>query len=172
MNQVVNSQTLLFLTCIEIGVIMGMFYDLIRIFRKIIPHPNWLIQVEDTLYWVSGALIGFAILYMHNYGKIRFFVFLGMILGGVLYLCTLSIIFMKFATWFINLMKQMISYLIHILSIPVKWIIQLIKIPLKGLQRLIAKMNTYRRRQIKKVNRKIYYQKSDARSHLKYSKTK
>lgn len=172
MNQVVNSQTLLFLTCIEIGIIMGMFYDLIRIFRKIIPHPNWLIQVEDTLYWVSGALIGFAILYMHNYGKIRFFVFLGMLLGGVLYLCTLSIIFMKFATWLIDLMKQIIDYILHILGIPIKWIIHLIKIPLKAFQRLLLHLNTYRRRQTKKLSRKIYYQKSDVRSQLKYSKTK
>ena len=172
MNQVVNSQTFLFLTCIEIGIIMGMFYDLIRIFRKIIPHPNWLIQLEDTLYWVSGALISFAILYMHNYGKIRFFVFPGMILGGVLYLCTFSIIFMKFATWLIELMKEIINYILHILGIPVKWIMHLVKIPLRIFRRWIRRFNTYRRKEIKKINRKIYYQKSDVRSHLKYSKTK
>lgn len=172
MNAVVNSQTLLFLTCIEIGVIMGMFYDLIRIFRKIIPHPNWLIQVEDTLYWVSGALIGFAILYMHNYGQIRFFVFLGMILGGILYLCTFSIIFMKFATWLIDLIKRIVKYVIHILSIPILWMIKLFKIPLRALRRLFKRIQIYRRRQVKKLNRKFYYKNADVRSYLKHRKIK
>lgn len=172
MNAVVNSQTLLFLTCIEIGVIMGMFYDLIRILRKIIPHPNWLIQVEDTLYWISGALIGFAILYMHNYGQIRFFVFLGMLSGAVLYLCTFSIVFMKFATWLIDLMKRVFRYVIHIVSIPLLWIINLIKIPVRGIKMLYKHLNTYRKRQVKKLNRKLYYKNADIRTQLKYHKTK
>lgn len=172
MNAVVNSQTLLFLTCIEIGIIMGMFYDLIRILRKIIPHPNWLIQIEDTLYWVSGALIGFAILYMHNYGQIRVFVFLGMLLGGIFYLCTFSIVFMKFATWLIDLIKQIVKYIIHIVSIPLLWVINLIKIPLRGMQLLFKQFSTYRKRQIKKLNRKLYYKSADIRSQLKYRRTK
>ena len=79
---------------------------------------------------------------------------------------------MKFATWLIDLMKQIIDYILHILGIPIKWIIHLIKIPLKAFQRLLLRLNTYRRRQTKKLSRKIYYQKSDVRSQLKYSKTK
>ena len=79
---------------------------------------------------------------------------------------------MKFATWLIDLMKQIIDYILHILGIPIKWIIHLIKIPLKAFQRLLLRFNTYRRRQTKKLSRKIYYQKSDVRSQLKYSKTK
>ena len=172
MNQVVSTQTLLFITCILIGVIMGMLYDLIRIFRKIIPHSNWSVQIEDAIYWVVCALTGFSILYMHNYGQIRFFVFIGIILGSVFYFCTFSIIFMKFATWLIDLIKHIIRTLVHILSIPIRWIISIIKIPIRILKKLTIRWNKYRRWQLKKVQRKIYFKKSDFKSGVKYKTTK
>ena len=172
MNQVVNTQTLLFLTCVLIGGIMGMLYDLIRIFRKIIPHSNWSVQIEDTLYWIICALIGFAVLYMHNYGQIRFFVFIGIILGGVFYLCTFSIVFMKFATWLIDLIKHIVRTLIHILSIPILWMIRIVKIPIRITKRLTMRWNKYSRWQLKKVQRKIYFKKTDFKSGVKYKTTK
>lgn len=172
MNQVVSTQTLLFITCILIGVIMGMLYDLIRIFRKIIPHSNWIVQIEDTIYWIICALIGFAILYMHNYGQIRFFVFIGIILGSIFYLCTFSIIFMKFATWLIDVIKHIIRTLIHILSIPIRWIISIIKIPIRIITQLTRRWNKYRKWQLKKVQRKVYFKKSDFKSGVKYRTTK
>lgn len=151
---------------------MGMLYDLIRIFRKIIPHSNWSVQIEDAIYWVVCALTGFSILYMHNYGQIRFFVFIGIILGSVLYFCTFSIIFMKFATWLIDLIKHIIRTLVHILSIPIRWIISIIKIPIRILKQLTIRWNKYRRWQFKKVQRKIYFKKSDFKSGVKYKTTK
>lgn len=172
MNQVVNTQTVLFLNCILIGVIMGMLYDLIRIFRKIIPHPNWSVQVEDTIYWICCALIGFAILYMHNYGQIRFFVFIGIILGAILYFCTFSIVFMKFATWLIEVIKHILRTLIHIISIPIKWIINVIKIPLRMLKRVGIRLDNKRKWQMKKVQRKLYFKNADIKSGVKYKSTK
>ena len=49
MNQVVSSQAILFITSVEIGILMGVLFDLIRIFRKLLKHPNFLVQVEDML---------------------------------------------------------------------------------------------------------------------------
>lgn len=172
MNEIVMTQAMLFVTCIFIGIIMGMLYDLIRIFRKIIPHSNWSVQVEDMIYWITCALIGFAILYMHNYGQIRFFVFIGIILGSVFYFCTFSIIFMKFATWLIELIKHMVRTLVHIVSIPVKWVIGIIKIPIRMLKRLALRWNQYRRWQFKKVQRKMYLKEADLKSGIKYKTTK
>ncbi|MEG0388828.1 MAG: spore cortex biosynthesis protein YabQ, partial [Niameybacter sp.] len=151
---------------------MGMLYDLVRIFRKIIPHSDWSVQVEDTAYWICCALIGFAILYMHNYGQIRFFVFIGIILGGIFYFCTFSIVFMKFATWMIEFIKHIIRTLIHILSIPILWIINIVKIPLRMFRGLMRQMNKRRKLKMKKVQRQIYFKKADIKSGVKYKHTK
>lgn len=172
MNELVNVQTLLFIKCIEIGILMAMIYDLIRIFRKIIKHYNWVVQVEDTLYWVACSFVGFGILYMHNYAEIRLFSIVGMILGAILYLCTFSIIFMKIATWIIDLVKKIISYIVHILSIPIKWIIYLIKIPIKWIAKWLGIANMNQKQQVRKLRRKWYQKKADIRTSIKVRKQK
>lgn len=172
MNELVNTQTLLFIKCIQIGILMGMIYDLIRIFRKIINHYNWIVQVEDALYWVVCSFIGFAILYMHNYADIRFFGLFGMILGGIMYLCTFSIIFMKIATWVIDLVKKVISYILHILSIPIRWLIKLACVPLKWIKRCLGTANNKQKQEVRKLRRKWYHKKADIRTSVKIMKEK
>lgn len=167
MNEIVNAQTLLFIRAIEIGILLGMFYDLIRIFRKIIPHVNWLVQIEDILYWLFCTFVAFSIFYVHNFADIRFFVFIGMILGGIFYLCTFSIVFMKIAAWFIELMRRIITYIIKLLLIPIRWIIELIKIPLRMLQMQLIRWRKYRRGQVRKAKRKWYYTTADIKTGIK-----
>lgn len=167
MNELVNTQTLLFIRCIEIGILMGMIYDLIRIFRKIINHYNWVVQVEDALYWLACSFIGFGILYMHNYADIRFFGVVGMILGGIFYLCTFSIVFIKIATWVIDRVKRAINYIVHILSIPLKWLIKTLIIPVKWLGKCLGIANEHQKKEIKKLRRRWYHKKADIRTSIK-----
>ncbi len=125
----INQQAFLFLTCVQTGIMMGMFYDLIRIFRKIINHPNWLVQVEDLLYWITCGGFAFTIIYWENYGQIRSFVFLGIVIGISLYFSTVSILFMKIATKVIKVMKKVMNQIIHFVLIPIKCIIAMIRVP-------------------------------------------
>lgn len=131
MNQIVSSQAQLFLTSIEIGIVMGMIFDLLRISRKIIKHPNFFIQIEDLLYWITCSLIGFYMLYICNYAEIRPFVFIGIVLGAILYFASFSIIFMKLATQVINYIKKVLHRLWCLFLIPVRWLIGMIKKPLR-----------------------------------------
>lgn len=172
MNELVNTQTLLFVKCIEIGILMGMLYDLIRIFRKIIKHYNWVVQVEDALYWLGCSFIGFGILYIHNYADIRFFGIIGMVLGGILYLCTFSILFMKVATWVIEWGRRILKYIIHIISIPIRWIISALAIPVRYGCKMLGLANAKQKKNIKGLRRKWYQQKADIKTSVKFKKMK
>lgn len=172
MNELVNTQTLLFIRCIEIGILMGMIYDLIRIFRKIINHYNWIVQVEDGLYWIGCSFIGFGILYMHNYADIRLFGIIGIILGGIFYLCTFSILFMKIATWIIDIIKKILGYVIHILSIPIKWILRTLIIPIQYIMKKLGLVNQKQRKRMKKIKRNWYQKKADIKTSIKIMKHK
>lgn len=161
MNQIVSSQAMLFLTSVQIGVLMGVLFDLIRIVRKMIKHPNFLVQIEDFLYWIACALIGFYMLYICNYAEIRPYIFIGMILGGVFYFSTFSIVFMKIATWVIEYVKALLRKLIALILIPIRGMIHLISIPLRylGIQWIETKYkNKVKVRQIKRTQ---YEKKSD-----------
>jgi len=147
----INEQVFLFLTCVQTGVMMGMLYDLIRIFRKIIQHPNWMVQIEDLLYWVTCGCFAFIMLYWENYGQIRVFVFAGILIGSVLYFLTFSILFMKVATWVIFWIKKIINQLIQFVLIPIKCIIRILDIPYRYTCRAYGTLNKYKQIQVGKV---------------------
>lgn len=72
------------------GVILMLVYDLLRIVRKLIPHGIFLISLEDILFWLSGAVAIFVMLFRENDGYLRAFSIGGVILGMALYALTLS----------------------------------------------------------------------------------
>ena len=46
-------------------------YDLIRIFRRVVPHGVWPVALEDLCDWVGTALLIFQLLYRENDGAVR-----------------------------------------------------------------------------------------------------
>ena len=161
MNQIVSSQTILFLTSVEIGILMGVLFDLVRIFRKLIKHPNFLVQIEDMLYWVICGFVSFYMLYICNYAEIRPYIFIGIILGGIFYFCTFSIVFMKIATIIINYIKKVINRIIGWMLIPIKGMIHLVSIPLNYLKRKFVHIKYLNKVRYRQFKRKQYEHKSD-----------
>ncbi|WP_058486504.1 spore cortex biosynthesis protein YabQ [Defluviitalea phaphyphila] len=127
----ISEQAHIFFIAVTAGVIIGIFYDLFRIIRKIFPHPNWLIQLEDLIYWITISAFMFFVLFNKNYGEIRGFVLLGALLGNIIYFFTISIVFMKFATWIIYWTKKIIKTILRILFIPIKLILKILYYPYK-----------------------------------------
>ena len=78
----------------SISVLCGMglvfIYDCFRIFRRIIPHGNIWIGIEDVCYWFFSTIVVFLLLYQKNDGMMRAFSFLGISLGGGLYVLLFS----------------------------------------------------------------------------------
>ncbi len=65
----------------------GMFaiYDLIRIFRRLLPHGILWISIEDLLYFAAAALWFFLRICKVNSGIIRFYFLLAMGAGALAY---------------------------------------------------------------------------------------
>ncbi len=172
MNQIVSSQVQLFITSIQIGILLGILFDLIRIARKIIKHPNFLVQIEDMLYWIISGFIGFYILYRCNYANIRPFIFIGMLLGATLYFLTFSIVFMKITTIMIDFIKRILRKCYALLLIPIKAIVGAIKIPLVYIKHQIRKAYYHQKIHLRALKRKHYFKVADKKvdTYLKKSK--
>ena len=65
-------------------------YDALRIFRRIIPHGNLWIGIEDFWYWLVCTGAVFVMLYRENDGMARGFALGGVVLGMLLYYLLLS----------------------------------------------------------------------------------
>ena len=73
-----------------VGVFLAACYDVLRIIRGIIPHGTFLINLEDLVYWIYVAVVVFVQLYDKNDGRLRGYVFGGLLAGMILYACSFS----------------------------------------------------------------------------------
>lgn len=111
-----QNQAYLFLVFSLTGVAIGILFDFFRILRKTIKTHNIVTYIEDILFWIlTGLLILYNIWYFND-GEIRIFMFLGIILGVLIYMSTLS----KFV---ILVFSKILQAIIKILEIPFKTIV-------------------------------------------------
>lgn len=74
---------------------MAFAYDFLRLFRRLLPHGRFWVDMEDLLYWTACFLASFYLLYYGNHGVIRFFAVLGAGIGMLLYGATIGRFFVK-----------------------------------------------------------------------------
>ena len=67
------------------GALITVVYDVLRIFRRILPHGNFWIGVEDFFFWIWTTLWSFSVLYRENDGNLRMYTILFMVFGMILY---------------------------------------------------------------------------------------
>lgn len=108
MSAAISMQAGFWLYAAALGAVLLFLYDLLRIFRRAVPHGVAAVGMEDFVYWlVSGCLI-FAMLYRFNNGVIRWFAVFGMVVGMLLYHLTVSAVFVKYAS---RLLKRVLRIL-------------------------------------------------------------
>ena len=115
-----QNQAYLFLVFSLTGVAIGILFDFFRILRKTIKTSNILTYIEDILFWIlTGLLILYNIWYFNN-GEIRIYMFLGIIMGALIYISTLSNIIIKLFT-------KILQKILNILELPFKAIIAIFR---------------------------------------------
>lgn len=94
---IIHEVTFLFYSVLT-GIFITFFYDLLRVFRKILPHNDIAVSVEDFFYWIGCSFAIFWMLYQENNGTLRWFAIVGATLGMFFYKKTIGIFFVKIIT--------------------------------------------------------------------------
>lgn len=131
-----NNQGLLFLIYVIVGVLIGLIFDLFRSLRKSIKTSNVATYIEDILFWIIVSFIIIGTILKYNYGELRLYIFIGIILGITIYLLTLSKIILKYTTiiieFTVKIFNKILAILLKIFKKPIKFIIiNLRKFPTK-----------------------------------------
>jgi len=84
-SETIGNEAVFFLASMLCGVGLVFVYDIFRIVRRLIPHGNIWIGIEDVCYWIFSTGIVFLLLYQKNDGMMRAFCFLGLVFGGLIY---------------------------------------------------------------------------------------
>ena len=102
----VTRQAQVWLNCILAGGGLGMAYDVLRAVRRTI-RWRWLTFLLDLLFWLGVILLLFSMALAGEGGEVRLYIAASFLLGGGLYLLTLSRLVLP-------LMLQILGFLVKI----------------------------------------------------------
>lgn len=108
----VVNQANLFLIFVINGVIIGLLFDVFRILRKSFKTSDLLTTVQDILFWILTGIIVIYSIFTFNSGEIRFFMFVGIFIGVLLYILLLSNYIIKISVKIITILKIVILKII------------------------------------------------------------
>ena len=103
------SQEQTFMLFFIIGIIIGIFFDIFRVIRKAFRTDDKITFFEDLIFIIlSGFLVIYGIIKI-NGGEVRFYLFLGIMFGIVIYLLTISNLCVIIFYEFVKICKKIIK---------------------------------------------------------------
>ena len=108
-----QNQAYLFIVFSLTGVIIGLLFDFFRILRRSFKTSNIITYFEDVLFWILTGVLSLYNIWYFNNGEIRIYMFLGIIMGVLIYMLTLSNII-------ISLLSKILILIVKVLELPFK----------------------------------------------------
>lgn len=109
----VNQQARLFLISCLFGIPLGIFFDIFRALRAVIPHNTLLVAIEDTVCMAVYAVFMTAFTIVAARGDYRFFYTIGNFLGFMIYFFTAGNVVIgvirKISGWLRRLVSAILS---------------------------------------------------------------
>lgn len=122
-----NNQAYLFMMFVVNGILIGFLFDIFRILRKSFKTKDIITYIEDITFWILTGLLTLYFIFYYNNGEIRFYIFLGIILGILIYMLTISKYIIKFSVTIINFIKNIVNKIIQVVFYPIKLIISFLR---------------------------------------------
>lgn len=141
-----SNQALLFLSTFLTGFLIGFVYDWLRVLRTIFRHPNFLIHIEDAVFWIAATVFIFVFMLNKNYGEIRLFSVCGVFIGMLIYFLTLSRLFLKLSDVVIKCIKT----LFEIIMTPIRLIFKILEYPCRFLKKSAIKQYRINKKLLKR----------------------
>ena len=83
--------------CGGMGFLLGLYYDVFRLFRLWFPTSAAVVFVQDCVYCVSSATMVFLLSLVITDGRLRLFLFVGLVAGFFAYRCTMGRLLLGFS---------------------------------------------------------------------------
>lgn len=123
----VTNQAYLFLVFTINGIIIGLLFDIFRILRRSFKTSDIVTYLQDILFWVLTGFILLYSIFTFSNGEIRFYMFLGVFLGCLIYMLIFSKYFININVKIILILKKVIGKILSIIIFPIKMTIKFIK---------------------------------------------
>ena len=149
-----GNQAYLFLIFTLIGIIIGFLFDIFRILRKSFKTNDIITYIEDIIFWIISGIILIYAMCKFTDGELRFYNIIGLSLGAIIYLLTVSKYVIKISVFVINTLKKILLYpLLIIFKILRKIIFKPISIVCINIKKYFSKITNKIYKNIKNVKK-------------------
>ena len=121
------NQANLFLVFTINGIIIGILFDIFRILRKSFKTSDIITYFEDLIFWIATGILLLYSIFTFSNGEVRFYMFLAVFFGCIIYMLLLSKYFIQINVKIIQILKKAISTIISFIILPIKVIIKFLK---------------------------------------------
>ena len=93
------------------GLFLGVVYEAYRVIGEQFRFPRWLVAALDLIYWVLACVLIFRMLYASNFGEVRLYVFIGLVVGVWIYYLFLSKVTVRAVLHIIRTFRAVVRFL-------------------------------------------------------------
>lgn len=109
----IANQVYVFFWSILVGVVLALIFDFFRISRRKGTTKNFVVYIQDVLYWIIVAVIIIISAFVTNDGELRGYMFIGYIIGAIFYLILFSKLFIKIIGGILDFIENIINKLVE-----------------------------------------------------------
>lgn len=113
-----GSENVFLLHALLMGIFITFVYDLLRIFRRVIPHAAFFVSLEDIAFWVYCGAEVFLLMYHEGNGSLRWFAIMGALAGMFLYKKLISGLFVKYVSLALGKALELLGKILKLLFRP------------------------------------------------------
>lgn len=122
MSQNIFQELQFLLYAILFGAFLTSVYDIFRILRRVFPHGNILVSIEDLLFWIFCAVSVFYLLNAQSDGRLRWFSVVGAALGMSVYRVTFGRLLVSLFVFIFSKCRKAVCFVLHYVLIPLRFV--------------------------------------------------
>lgn len=101
-------QLINFIYFIITGMILSIVFDIFRVLRKSFKTSDLVTNIEDIIFGIITGIIILSSIFLFNNGELRLYIFIGILVGIIIYILFISKYFIKINVAIINFIKKII----------------------------------------------------------------
>ncbi len=120
------------------GIVLGLVFDIFRIYRKNFKSASSLVWLQDIFMWAVMLAVVYITLFITNSARIRWYEFAGFGAGMAVYMVVLSRFVVAVSSAVIGLVKKILAFIFMELFFPFRHHAKLLAPPFKALFRWVT----------------------------------
>ena len=147
----ITNQANLFLIFTINGLVIGILFDIFRILRKSFKTSDIVTYIQDILFWILTGFILLYSIFTFSNGEVRFYMFLGVFLGCLIYMILFSKYFININVKIIKIIKKIVSFIFTPIKLLIKFIKKILIRPINFITINISKFKIKSQNKLKNV---------------------